>query len=253
MPLNIVILHNSLVKKIVISILVLIVVSSSPAYGHKLISHDDSHRDFDSALVIPDHKISWAIYENLGTNEAKFYVFDAKKGDPFYASIVIPKISGLEEYSPTLFFVDPKTAQIDRPQSESQTTEKFFYEGDFPGREFYEPFGQVTYWERQEITKEIPEDGKYFIVVSDEKNQAGKYSLAIGTIEDFSGENMFIILPKSWLETKLFVNDYTSIAISILILIGLIIIPTLLVVKKIKRKKLKLIKEKSVRKKISSV
>ncbi len=89
--------------------------------------------------------------------------------------------------------------------------------------------------------------------MSDEKNQAGKYSLAIGTIEDFSGENMFIILPKSWLETKLFVNDHTSIAISILILIGLIIIPTVLVIKKIKRKKLKLIKEKSVRKKISSV
>ncbi|MBT8172592.1 MAG: hypothetical protein KJN83_00845, partial [Nitrosopumilus sp.] len=212
-----------------------------PAYGHKLISHDDSHRDFDSALDIPDHKISWAIYENLGTNEAKFYSFDAKKGDSFYASIVIPKISGLEEYSPTLFFVTPKTTQTESPQLESQITEKFFYEGNFPGREFYEPFGQVTYWERQEITKEIAEDGNYFVVVSDEKNQAGKYSLAIGTIEDFSGENMFIILPKSWFETKLFFNDYTSIAISILILIGIILLPSILLIKKIKRKKLKLI------------
>lgn len=228
-------------KKIIISLLFLIVVSSSPAYGHKLILHDDSHRDFNSALDIPDHKISWAIYENLGTNEAKFYSFDAKKGDSFYASIVIPKISGLEEYSPTLFFVTPKTTQTGISQSESQITEKFFYEGDFPGREFYEPFGQVTYWERQEITKEIAEDGNYFVVVSDEKNQAGKYSLAIGTIEDFSGENMFIILPKSWFETKLFFNDYTSIAISILILIGLISLPSIFVIKKIKRKKLQLI------------
>ena len=41
------------------------IISTSPAYGHKLISHDDTHRDFDSALQIPDHKISWAIYENL--------------------------------------------------------------------------------------------------------------------------------------------------------------------------------------------
>ena len=53
------------------------IVSTSPAYGHKLISHDDTHRNFESALQIPDHKISWAIYENLGTNEAKFYSFDA--------------------------------------------------------------------------------------------------------------------------------------------------------------------------------
>ena len=29
--------------------------------------------------------------------------------------------------------------------------QKFLYEGDYPGNEFYEPFGQVTYWERQEV------------------------------------------------------------------------------------------------------
>ena len=53
-------------NKIIILLFLITIISTSPAYGHKLISHDDSHRDFDSALVIPDHKISWAIYENLG-------------------------------------------------------------------------------------------------------------------------------------------------------------------------------------------
>ncbi len=56
-------------------------------------------------------------------------------------------------------------------------------------------------------------------------DQSGKYSLAIGTIEDFSGSDFFTILPKAWFDTKLFVNDYLSIVISIFILIG---IPTLL-------------------------
>jgi hypothetical protein len=168
-------------KKIYFVIFLMILASTNQAFGHKLINHDDSHRDFDSALVIPDHKISWAIYENLGINEAKYYTFDAKKGDSFYASIVIPKIPGLEQYSPTINF-------IEHSQNEDKfSVEKFLYEGDYPGNEFYEPFGQVTYWERQEINLEIPHDGKYFLVVSDEKNQSGKYSLAIGTIEDFSG------------------------------------------------------------------
>ena len=53
-------------NKIIILFFLMIIISSSPAYGHKLISHDDSHRDFASALQIPDHKISWAIYDNLG-------------------------------------------------------------------------------------------------------------------------------------------------------------------------------------------
>ena len=66
-------------RKILLLLFVFSLIYISPAIGHKLISHDDSHRDFDSALVIPDHKISWAIYENLGVEETKFYTFDAKK------------------------------------------------------------------------------------------------------------------------------------------------------------------------------
>ena len=230
---KILISRQKIVKKIIIVFFIFTIVSTSPAYGHKLISHDDTHTSFDSALQIPDHKISWAIYENLGVNEAKFYSFDAKQGDSLYASIVIPKISGLEEYSPSLILINPATIEKDSPPSEAQSnTEKFLYEGKFPGNEFYEPFGQVTYWERQEVRTEIPVDGEYFIVIMDEKNQSGKYSLAIGTIEDFSGGDFFTILPKAWIETKLFVNDYFSIGILFFILIAIPTIPTLIVLRK---------------------
>ena len=204
-------------NKLIILFLILTVVSISPVYAHKLISHDDSHRDFDSALVIPDHKISWAIYENLGVSETKFYTFDAKKGDSFYASIVIPKLDGLENYSPSLILMNDDLFTGQSTSSDIQSNiQKFLYEGNYPGNEFYEPFGQVTYWERQEAKTIIPEDGQYFILVLDEKNQNGKYSLAIGTIEDFSGSDFFTILPKAWFDTKLFLNDlsinYNSIS-----------------------------------------
>ena len=209
-------------RKILLLFFVFTLISISPAFGHKLISHDDSHRDFDSALVIPDHKISWAIYENLGVEETKFYTFDAKKGDSLYASIVIPKLDGLENYSPSLILMNDDLYQGNMPSNNIESSvQKFLYEGDYPGNEFYEPFGQVTYWERQEVNTIIPEDGQYFILVLDEKNQSGKYSLAIGTIEDFSGADFFTILPKAWFDTKIFVNDYSSLAIGILILIGI--------------------------------
>jgi len=208
-------------KKIFFLFLI-ILISLNPAYGHKLISHDDTHRDFESALKIPDHKVSWAIYENLGKNEAKFYTFEANKGDSFYASIVIPKIEGLEEYSPTLVLVGDDNFE----------KQKIYYEKNFPGEEFYEPFGQITYWERQEFKTEIPTDGTYFLVILDEKNQRGKYSLAIGTIEDFSFIDFFTILPKAWIDTKLFVDDYDSIIMSILILMGFVSISILVVFRK---------------------
>ena len=214
-------------RKILFLFLFLIVLSISPfAHAHKLISHDDSHRDYESALVIPDHKISWAIYDNLGVNETKFYTFDAKKGDSFYASIVIPKLDGLQNYSPSLVLVNDDLFNNDSSSSNIESNiEKYLYEGDYPGNEFYEPFGQVTYWERQEITTIIPDDGQYFILVLDEKNQSGKYALAVGTIEDFSGSDFFTVLPKAWFDTKLFFNDYVSFIIGISILVGF---PTML-------------------------
>ena len=219
-------------KKLFLLVFVMMLISISPAYGHKLISHDDSHRDFDSALVIPDHKISWAIYENLGVEESKFYTFDAKKGDSFYASIVIPKLEGLEKYSPSLILMNDDLYKGDGPSSKIESSvEKFLYEGDFPGNEFYEPFGQVTYWERQEVKTIIPEDGQYFILVLDEKNQSGKYSLAIGTIEDFSGADFFTILPKAWFDTKIFVNDYAGLAIGISVLVGIPVMLSLIILR----------------------
>ena len=201
-------------KKFLLVIFILGFLVTNPAFGHKLITHDDSHRSFDTALVIPDHKISWAIYENLEADGAKFYSFEAKGGDSFYASIVIPKIQGLEEYSPTMILMDSRSIQNNGGSDANQiSSEKFLYEGSFPGGEFYEPFGQVTYWERQEVELTIPSDGQYYIVVVDEKTQSGKYSLAVGTIEDFSGSDFVTILPQAWFETKIFVNDYFSVVI----------------------------------------
>jgi len=224
-------------KNIAIVLVFFTIFSSSPVYGHKLISHDDTHLDFDSALQIPDHKISWAIYEDLGPNEAKFYSFDAKHGDSFYASIVVPKIDGLENYSPTLVLMGKGISENHFTPFETQLgTEKFQYLGKFPGTEFYEPFGQVTYWERQEIRNEILVDGQYFIVVMDEKNQSGKYVLAIGTIEDFSGSDFFTVLPTAWFDTKLFVNDYFSIGILFFILITISSVLIFFIIKKRKIK-----------------
>lgn len=227
-------------KRVVLMLAIVGSLFASPAYGHKLISHDETHTSFETALVIPDHKISWAIYEDLGVGEAKFYSFEAKKGDSFYASIVIPKIKGLEEYSPTIVFVNPRNIDNQSRTLESQNMEKYPYEGNFPGTEFYEPFGQVTYWERQEVNKVIPSDGQFFLVVMDERNQSGKYSLAIGKIEDFSGSDFFTILPKAWFDTKLFVNDYLSIAIFLVFFGGIVIIPTTIFIRK--KTKLKIVK-----------
>ncbi|MCE2615137.1 MAG: hypothetical protein LVO36_04455 [Nitrosopumilus sp. (ex Thoosa mismalolli)] len=159
---------------------------------------------FESSLFISDHKILWAIYDNLGTNETRYHTLDAKKVDSFYPSIVISKNLRIRKILTYMILTD----------SDKTFREKIIFKVNFPSKEFYEPFGQVTHWKRQKVNFKIPNCGKYFITALErEKNQNEKYSLAVRTMKDFSVLDFFAILPTAWLQTKLFVNDINAIII----------------------------------------
>ena len=209
----------------------------APADAHKPIQSDGTNLTYENALQISDHKISWVIYEELDVYQTKFYTFDAKKGDPFYASIVIPKLDPFVAYKPSLALAG-EGIQIQGIHNIDAELPPggivvYDYDGEIPSTEFYEPFGQTTYWDRQEIRITIPEDGTYYVAVFDSQGFAGKYSLAIGTIEDFSMLDFFTVLPAAWFETKLFYGDYLSLSIFFGILIGI----SLLIAYGVKRKK----------------
>ena len=225
------------------------ILTPSTAYAHKLIPTDGSNISIDSSLEIPDPSISWAMYEEIN-GDIRYYSFYGKQGDPLYASIVIPKLENLIEFTPSIAFIGveshldlieefkilkPRTS-FDFSLPQGYNAYVFDYDGIIPSKEFYEPFGQVTYWERQEINFDFPVDGTYYLAVFDENSTPGKYALAVGTIEDFSAYDFFTILPYAWFETKLFLNDYLSAVSAILILIGLLGVIGFLIYRKFKKK-----------------
>ena len=220
----------------------------STAFSHKLIPTDGSNNSFENPLVFDDHKVSWVVYEEINGNEL-YYAFEAKKGDMFYSSIVIPKIENLENFAPSLAFIGYESHleliqsyEIDNSNKnypyqlpEGFDVYVFDYSGTFPSEEFYEPFGQITYWERQEVTFDLPADGTYYLSVFDKSDNSGKYALAIGKIEDFSAYDFFTLLPYAWFETKLFVNDYLSVISAILILTGVFGLIGFIIYRKLKK------------------
>ena len=145
-------------KKIIIIGLFCLLMIPASAFGHKLIPTDGTNTDYESALEIPDPVISWAMYEEL-ENKALFYKFDAKKDDRLYSSIVIPKLDHLENFSPSLVLIGPSTFLDLIDDLKTMNAEKnssfpvpdgydayiFDYDGSIPSKEFYEPFGQITY------------------------------------------------------------------------------------------------------------
>ena len=113
------------------------------------------------------------------------------------------------------------------------------YNGPIPSSEFYEPFTQTSYWERQEIViNSLPSVGTYYLVVFDKSiiQGTGKYTLAVGEIEDFSALDFFTIIPSAWLDTKFFFEDYVSPTIAISLLVAVPALITILLVKRLKRR-----------------
>ena len=196
------------------------------AFAHKLIPTDGTNIDYETALNIPDPVISWAMYEEL-EDKPLFYKFDAKKGDRLYSSIVIPKLETLENFTPSLVLIGPETFlelvdelrvldsnnEFNFPLPDGYTAYVFDYNGPIPSKEFYEPFGQITYWERQEIDLEIEAPGKYYMSVFDKTGSSGKLAVAIGYIEDFSGNDFVTVLPNAWLESRYFSEDFSQLYI----------------------------------------
>ena len=188
------------------------------------------------------------MYEELGNN-ALYYKFDAKKGDKLFANIVIPKLDGLENFTPSLVFIAPsftinlitELKVLDSTKSFPFSTPDgydaivFDYDGVLPSKEFYEPFGQITYWERQEINLVIPVDATYYLAVYDSEDQFGKMALAVGYVEDFSASDFMTVLPNAWFESRFFMIDYTTPTIALIIFLSILVGIGILIYKKIKK------------------
>ena len=238
-------------KRLILMTLLLycIMILPASAFAHKLIPTDGSNNDIVSALEIPDPIVSWAMYEELNNN-VLYYKFDAKKGDKLSASIVIPKLDGLEDFSPSLAFIAPSftinliselkvldsTKSFPFPIPDGYDAIVFDYNGKLPSKESYEPFGQITYWERQEVNFLIPVDATYYLAVYDSSGDYGKLALAIGYVEDFSAIDFMTVLPYAWFESRYFVEDYVTPVIASLVAIGLILGVVFLIYKRIRHK-----------------
>jgi len=235
-------------KIVVIGLFCLLMIPAS-AFGHKLIPTDGANTDYEYALEIPDPVISWAMYEELNNNTL-FYKFDAKKSDRLYSSIVIPKLEHLENFTPSLVLIGPSTFLDLIDDLKTMNAEKnssfpvpdgydayiFDYDGSIPSKEFYEPFGQITYWERQEIDLKLEAPGTYYMAVFDKTGSSGKLALAIGYVEDFSGNDFVTVLPNAWLESRYFSEDFNPLIIFIGIISGIFFLIGFSIYRKIKQK-----------------
>lgn len=178
--------------------------------GHKYLDTEAGEGREDPVLV-PDHQISWAAYEELATeDQVDYYRFTAESGEEIYASLLIPKIESLSKFNPDLALIGPGLKNDPSGITESGTPPLAVQEDEdvlvkkYEGNNeesFFEPFTQTNYWEHQVIRKPVNESGTYHVAVWSGNDKVGKYVLAIGEREDF-GFSDILEYPSVWWKVR---------------------------------------------------
>lgn len=196
----------------------LIALIITPAFAHKIVDSDGTQTSLEKAIFISDPEISQIFYEILPMSQRHFYTFDAAKGESIHFELLIPLLSGLENYHPTIAFYKIGSAERELIKF---TPPMFF--GEIPAQRLTFNFGQANWFKNQDETKIIPETGTYAIEIFDEGNcivigegnfeknclpeffsvTQGKYGFVIGTID----EHTFIDNFDGWTKTRVFFED----------------------------------------------
>lgn len=243
--------HRRLEIIIMNAVFFLLLASIFPSvHAHKPLASDNNNV-LEGATQIPDHKISWAIYQELeGTEEMDYYRFSARQGEIgfLHAGKTIPDIEKFQSSSPAVVLIGKNLdkAKLDAQNSQvrlAHSRDTFYNHLNMHGNTglvleydnnsvlpklFYEPFTQTSYLIRQELAiPSMPSTGEYAVAIYDGRLQSDglrEYVLAIGEREDFGPIDFFTTLPAAWFETKLYFQDYLSMAVSIAVIASAIII-----------------------------
>lgn len=146
-------------------------------------AHQPWFEDFDftaeQPFLVRDATVSTAIYSTLTRGDRDYFQFEAQAGQSILLDITIPQIEGLATFAPTMWLYGPGIAAsgYEIPPA--------------PAREFFEPFSQTSYWDRQEEQVAITQAGTFTLVVSHPTGTAGKYVFVIGTRETGGGDPAF--------------------------------------------------------------
>ena len=136
----------------------------TPAYA-QYVESDGSQTSLSNAVIL-DTDTPEVFFETIRFNERHFYTFDAAQGETVSFSIIIPTISGLDNYMPTIAFY-----KLGEDKEFIRFSAPMFFD-EIPGERQIVTFGigSGNWFQNQIVTMIIDETGTYVIEVFNEGN-----------------------------------------------------------------------------------
>ncbi len=205
-------------------IFILLVIPFSSIFAHSPVFADENHAP-SHAYQIDDFTKSWVVYATLDHPErGDYYKFTASKGERIYISLMAARDPEDSGFLPSFALLMPVSEKKDELPSYIEIPTGWgamIVDGKDPGKASYEPFTPGWIYDIASLDIDAPEDGTYYIVVFDQSQNTGNYSLAVGYIESFTLRE-WIMIPFSihntyaWEGQDLFVT-YLPIILTVVI------------------------------------
>jgi hypothetical protein len=161
---------------------------------------------FETAVVLPDATISYALYGYLDEGDIDVFRLDFEAADSllraevltpvcgqhyadFYPQMAIlgPAVEGVEALAVDLPFDVPEglVVYVSTWEPAEEVEAEATPEAASPRPTFVEPFGGTEFYEAPRFDFQTPASGSYYVVVFNADRMAGDYTLATGYREVF--------------------------------------------------------------------
>jgi hypothetical protein len=130
------------------------------------------------------------IYSELDhPSKGDYYKFDVSKGERINISMMTSERPAISGFLPSFALMIPDSNEKDNLPSFVELPDGYgsiVVDGKDPGKASYEPFTPGWLYELANLSMDAPVEGTYYIVVYDNLQNTGNYSLPVGYIESFT-------------------------------------------------------------------
>ena len=169
-----------------------IVLVSQSAWAHKPFFSDGQYLSPETAWQIDDIEISIVMYHEVTcSSQALWLKFDNEPGDLIYHQIGIPHLERMQNYRPVVAVVAPGLPETDVPFElpagmGAQILNSYC---GMSQRNFSSPLPAHVLI-LNDYLLQLPEGGGGYVVAWHPEGMTGKFWVAVGTVEDFTSEDI---------------------------------------------------------------
>lgn len=196
---------------IVIAAVILLTSANSVEAHRPIFVEPESNAAREIAAKISNPHVSWAIYAQLSkVGEVNYYTFEGMRGARVKIDLSVPRIESERDFGVAVALIGTglgdNAAGVPIALNAGEGAIMAPDHLHDPTRIFHEPITQTSYWMRQSLVAQLPQDGTYTIAIWNPRGQTGKYVVAIGDHEQFGLADL-LDLPRVWIKVHSFFRD----------------------------------------------